>query len=213
MKDPHRKKIRHFENTRHLHELTFSCYRRMPSLTNDPWRGILAASLNTACREESFDLVAFVFMPEHVHLPLISNGRAPDSIFETSSIPICRCYASPILNGFTQRVWDSIQCSTGRASGTQSLTGRVSMIESIECHWLCQCFGHHVGVIRNQRQSARLHWQSQWHTITAPPTFDLPVPTRRHNIWSGGSGGGGGFVEPRFRRASPGRGDNWVATE
>jgi len=77
MKDPHRKKIRHFENTRHLHELTFSCYRRMPLLTNDPWRGILAASLNTACREESFDLVAFVFMPEHVHLlvlPLTSDS-------------------------------------------------------------------------------------------------------------------------------------------
>ncbi len=77
MKVPHRKKIRHFENTRHLHELTFSCYRRMPLLTNDPWRGILAASLNTACREESFDLVAFVFMPKHVHLlvlPLTSDS-------------------------------------------------------------------------------------------------------------------------------------------
>mgnify|MGYP003508628969 CR=1 FL=1 len=64
----HRKTIRHFEDVRHLHELTFSCYRRMPLLTNDGWRKILAASLDNACIEEHFELVAFVFMPEHVHL-------------------------------------------------------------------------------------------------------------------------------------------------
>ena len=78
MKDTHRKKIRRFENARHLHELTFSRYKRMPLLTNDQWRRILAASLNTACRDESFDLIAFVFMPEHVNLlvlPLTSDSR------------------------------------------------------------------------------------------------------------------------------------------
>lgn len=83
MKDIHRKKIRRFENIRHLYELTFSCYKRMPLLTNDPWRGILAASLNTACREESFDLIAFVFMPEHVHLlvlPLTSGSSLRDIV-------------------------------------------------------------------------------------------------------------------------------------
>ena len=34
----------------------------------------------------------------------------------------------------------------------------------------------------DQRHSARLHWQSQWHTITAPPTFDLPVRTRPDHL-------------------------------
>ncbi len=66
--EPHRKQVRHFEGRGHLHELTFSCYRRMSLLTNDVWRGILANSLSSACDEEKFDLVAFVFMPEHVHL-------------------------------------------------------------------------------------------------------------------------------------------------
>ena len=29
--------MRHFHEAGHLHELTFSCYRRMPLLTNDSW--------------------------------------------------------------------------------------------------------------------------------------------------------------------------------
>ena len=65
---PHRKRVRHFEGRGHLHELTFSCYRRMPLITNDVWRRILGRNLASACGEEQFDLVAFVFMPEHVHL-------------------------------------------------------------------------------------------------------------------------------------------------
>ncbi len=64
----HRKKVRHFHEPGHLHELTFSCYRRLPLLTNDAWREALARSLDEANREASIELVAFVFMPEHVHL-------------------------------------------------------------------------------------------------------------------------------------------------
>ena len=63
-----RKLVRHFHEPGHLHELTFSCYRRRPLLTNDDWRGWLARSLETAGKEEGFQLVGFVFMPEHVHL-------------------------------------------------------------------------------------------------------------------------------------------------
>lgn len=65
---PHRKRVRHFDGLGHLHELTFSCYRRLPLLTNDVWQSFLARSLQEACELEHFELVAFVFMPEHVHL-------------------------------------------------------------------------------------------------------------------------------------------------
>lgn len=68
MAEPHRKTLRRFETIRHLHELTFSCYRRLPLLTNDGWRVILSQSVDRACEEEAFELVAFVFTPEHVHL-------------------------------------------------------------------------------------------------------------------------------------------------
>lgn len=72
---PHRKRIKHIEGLGHLHELTFSCYRRKPLLTNDPWRRILARSIDDACHDERFGLIAFVFMPEHVHLLVVPLDR------------------------------------------------------------------------------------------------------------------------------------------
>ena len=64
----HRKQIRHFHEPGDLHELTFSCYSRMPLLTNDVWREMLCRSIDTAIDRWQFRLVAFVLMPEHVHL-------------------------------------------------------------------------------------------------------------------------------------------------
>ncbi len=75
----HRKKVRHVHEPGHLHELTFSCYRRLPLLTNDPWRERLARSLDEANREAGIELVGFVFMPEHLHL-LVSLTDPSQSI-------------------------------------------------------------------------------------------------------------------------------------
>jgi putative transposase len=48
--------------------LTFSCYRRMPILTNNVWRAKLSTVIDEACRSVGCHLAAFVYMPEHVHL-------------------------------------------------------------------------------------------------------------------------------------------------
>ncbi len=72
----HRKTIRHYHEPGHWHEFTFSTYQRKPLLTNDDWCRMLARSLDAANEEFQFRLVAFVFMPEHVHLltyPLRQN--------------------------------------------------------------------------------------------------------------------------------------------
>ena len=67
---PHRKKVKHFHERGDLHELTFSCYRRMKLLTNNPWRAKLSQSIDEACQAVGCFLAAFVYMPEHVHLPV-----------------------------------------------------------------------------------------------------------------------------------------------
>ena len=64
----HRKQVKHYHEPGHLHEFTFSTYRRLPLLTNDNWREKLAWTIDTANEEYQFQLVAFVFMPEHLHL-------------------------------------------------------------------------------------------------------------------------------------------------
>jgi putative transposase len=77
-KVPNRKTVRHFHQSGDFHELTFSCYRQMPLLVNDDWRRRLSRSIDNAATETKMELVAFVFMPEHVHLlvyPLLSQGN------------------------------------------------------------------------------------------------------------------------------------------
>jgi putative transposase len=64
----HRKRIRHYHDPGHIHELTFSCYHRWPLLTNDIWRGMLAESMDRAMEGHRYRLTAFVFMPEHIHV-------------------------------------------------------------------------------------------------------------------------------------------------
>ena len=64
----HRKTVKRFHEPGDCHELTFSCFRRMPLLTNDEWRSLLAESLDLAVQGQSCRLIAYVFMPEHVHI-------------------------------------------------------------------------------------------------------------------------------------------------
>ena len=73
-----RKTRKRYELPNHIRFLTFSCYQRMPLLTNDDWRQRLSKALGSACEEAAFDLVAFVFMPGHVHLLVFSIQPDPD---------------------------------------------------------------------------------------------------------------------------------------
>jgi putative transposase len=65
---PHRKRLQHFNEPGHLHFMTFSCYRRLPLLTNELFRTWLSRALDAALVTHDFQLSGFVFMPEHVHL-------------------------------------------------------------------------------------------------------------------------------------------------
>ena len=74
----HRKRVKHFHEPGHCHELTFSCYQRRQLLTNDAWREMLSRAIDSATDRHGFRTVAFVFMPEHVHLlvyPLTATGK------------------------------------------------------------------------------------------------------------------------------------------
>jgi putative transposase len=62
------KTIKHYHEPGDLHELTFSCYRQLKLLTNDAWRRYLVRTIDEAGEQCRLNLVAFVFMPEHVHL-------------------------------------------------------------------------------------------------------------------------------------------------
>ncbi|MEO2033845.1 MAG: transposase [Planctomycetaceae bacterium] len=71
----HRKKVRHFEDDLCVHELTFSCYRRRSLLTRDRWLTMFSESVSNATARHYFDLIAFVWMPEHVHLLVLPRSQ------------------------------------------------------------------------------------------------------------------------------------------
>lgn len=75
MKRVHR---RNFNDAGHAHELTFSCYQRLPLLDSDRFRGWLAESINLAKRSLAFHVWAYVFMPEHVHMIVYSPSGEYD---------------------------------------------------------------------------------------------------------------------------------------
>jgi putative transposase len=52
----------------HAHELTFSCYRRLPLLGHDVVRAIFLSNLDKTRLKWNFHVWAYVLMPEHVHL-------------------------------------------------------------------------------------------------------------------------------------------------
>ena len=48
----------------------------MPLLTDDTWMAGLSRSIDAAMTRHGFDLVAFIYMPEHVHLVVVPKDTA-----------------------------------------------------------------------------------------------------------------------------------------
>ena len=61
-------KPEHFNIPGTTHALAFSCYRNQKFLNNDRTRKYLADSINAAHIKHNFYIIAWVFMPNHVHL-------------------------------------------------------------------------------------------------------------------------------------------------
>ncbi len=51
--------VKHYEEPGHVRELTFSCYLRMPLLTNDTWREMLSRSIERAADNGLMDCEEF----------------------------------------------------------------------------------------------------------------------------------------------------------
>jgi putative transposase len=119
IRQPHRKQIKHFHVAGHFHELTSSCYRRRPLLTNDAWLEQLARCIDTASVEAGFVLNAFVFMPEHVHLLVLPRDSESDisrllarikQPFSKAIKQILIEHRSPLLSSLTVRERPGKKC-------------------------------------------------------------------------------------------------------
>lgn len=68
---PHRKRMRRVERPNQARYLTFSCYGRRSLFRNDAIKALFGEYLRSSREEFLFRLIAWVVMPEHVHLLLV----------------------------------------------------------------------------------------------------------------------------------------------
>jgi len=119
MATPNRKRIKHFEQERHVHELTFSCAERRPLLSNDTWRSWFCDGLGAACDRNSFLLLAYVLMPDHVHLlvyPVTSESRVAKLLTDTK-----RSFSRRIKRHLTNTQSSTLQRLTVREQSGASM--------------------------------------------------------------------------------------------
>jgi len=87
------RKIRKSWNEKgHAHELTFSCFHRLPLLNQDKTRYWLIQAIDRARTKWDFNVWAYVIMPEHVHIllnPKRDDYRISD-ILKSIKQPVAR---------------------------------------------------------------------------------------------------------------------------
>jgi putative transposase len=90
--ETYRKKCRRYNFPGNAHELTFSCFHGHPFLSEDRTRGYLIDAIAAARHKHAFDLWAYVFMPEHVHLLICPHeeGYSIAAILRSIKQPVAR---------------------------------------------------------------------------------------------------------------------------
>jgi putative transposase len=63
-----RKRRKSWHKEGHTHELTFTCYHRIPMLAKDRVRRWLVDALDRARKKIGFEVWAYVIMPDHAHV-------------------------------------------------------------------------------------------------------------------------------------------------
>ncbi len=71
---PARKRLRRREGDGALRFLTCSCYNHLPLFTRDAVKALFVAQLNLTRERLGFGVVAWVIMPDHVHLLIDPRG-------------------------------------------------------------------------------------------------------------------------------------------
>ncbi|MCE9552687.1 MAG: transposase [Planctomycetes bacterium] len=179
---PHRKRIKHYEDPSHCRELTFSCYQRLPLLTNDSWREELSHAIDRAGERHRWRLAAFVFMPEHVHLLLfpLQNAAKIDLLLKAIKRPVSwkikqsLPVESPLRRKLTIRQRPEVETFRFWQEGP----GYDRNLEHLDSVLASMDYFHMNPVRRGLCDRAdRWRWSSAKHFLTDGSYKDLALPT------------------------------------
>ncbi len=102
-------KRKSFDIEGHVHEFTFSTYRRQPFLNDDRFMRIFLKNLEKARKKHGFLVWAYVLMPEHVHLLIVPQSSLVRDILKAIKQPVTQRIVSILKKGdsVTLRQMDS----------------------------------------------------------------------------------------------------------
>ena len=115
MRPTHRKTLRRYEIFNQPRFLTFSCYRQLPLFQNDAIKDAFVERLQMARSKLAFRLIAWVIMPEHLHLILVP--KLPEVPMPRVLSATKRRFAEHVLRRWRQLgapILDRVRTSTGR---------------------------------------------------------------------------------------------------
>ena len=121
MRPTHRKTLRRYEIFNQPRFLTFSCYRQLPLFQNDAIKDAFVERLQMARSKLAFRLIAWVIMPEHVHLILVP--KLPEAPMPKVLSAVKRRFAEHVLRRWKQLnapILDRVRTPTGRYRFWQS---------------------------------------------------------------------------------------------
>ena len=130
-------RLKRIYGQRHLHFITFSCYRRLPLLKTARARDVFVRELARVRAEYGFLLVGYVVMPEHVHL-LISEPR--------------RGTPSTVLQMLKQRVSKKLRKKQRKAFAGQLRFAFSEPMDNIRSFWQARFYDFNVYTNRKKRE-------------------------------------------------------------
>lgn len=109
-------KLKHYDNDGRVRFITFCTHQRLPLLTNDRYRRIVVDSIQEMRQELGFLLIAYVIMPEHVHLVLLPRmeTKVGTVVGEIKRLSAKRIH--PLLGDTTGTLLDKLTMSRNGAT-------------------------------------------------------------------------------------------------
>jgi putative transposase len=95
--------LKRYQSSGHFHFITFSCYHRLPYLTDDRSRIVTEEMIESLRRRHGFYLFGYVLMPEHIHLLLSEPKHHPLS----TTLNVLKTEISKQIKGNRDQFWQT----------------------------------------------------------------------------------------------------------
>src|SRR5437773_4171980 len=106
--------LRRFHQSKQSHFITFSCYKRMPFLSNSGLRDIFIRCLENIRRRYQFRVFGYVVMPEHIHL-LVSEPDVESlaKVIQALKVSFVRQLAKRPTSARSRQMWGTDSGANG----------------------------------------------------------------------------------------------------